>query len=114
MTTNHKRRAAFLLLDGVEQATIQYYIDRGVMPFMQSLFEEGTAQPVASRETYAAEATPTEMVTGRPAEENRYWSVVRFDPSDYSLEGVGAYRGPAWYEAEGVTPVACLNVLAKY
>ncbi len=93
-----KPRVAFLLLDGVELDSVNFFREEGLMPNTERLLSGGQFVRLDSRDNYSAEMTPTEMITGQTAEESGYWGIVGFDPKTYECDNVGAYRGPAFYD----------------
>lgn len=104
-STNTKKRVAFLLLDGAELDTFEYFRASGDMPNIDRLFKTGQFQAVKSRATYSAEATPTEMISGERAEDTKYFSMLDFDPQDYSCTNVGAHLGPGFYDRKDIRSI---------
>lgn len=75
------------------------------MPNVDRLMARGQFRDLDSRGSYAAEATPTEMLTGQTAEEISYWSLLHFDPETYRCTNLGAYRGRSFYDRPDVRSI---------
>jgi predicted AlkP superfamily phosphohydrolase/phosphomutase len=75
-------------LDAAEWWVVERFVEEGVMPNLAGILERSTFAPITGGEAYKAEGRWAEVLTGRTADENQYWSIIGFDPTDYRC----------WYE----------------
>ena len=76
-------KVAMIGLDAAEWWLVEKYINEGAMPHLDKLMSKCRFAKLKSPEAFKAEGRWTEVLTGRTAEENQYWSIVEFDPATY-------------------------------
>ena len=77
-------KVAMIRLDAAEWWLVEKYVDEGVMPHLDKLMSKSKfVRLQAGDSAFKAEGRWTEVLTGRSADENQYWSIVEFDPADY-------------------------------
>jgi len=90
-------RVAVIGLDAMEWEVARRFADEGHMPNLSRLVEEGTFARLENVVAYRSELPWTLFLTGKPPEDNKYWSTVEFDPASYEATMVGAHHAKPFY-----------------
>jgi predicted AlkP superfamily phosphohydrolase/phosphomutase len=77
-------RVMMIGLDAADWSLIETYVADGVMPNVDKLLNAGSFTKLEAERGFKAEGRWAEILTGRTAEENQYWSIVGFDPLTYT------------------------------
>lgn len=90
-------RVAVIGLDAMEWEVARRFADEGHLPKLSRLVEEGTFARLENVVAYRSELPWTLFLTGKPPENNKYWSTVEFDPASCEATIVGAHHAKPFY-----------------
>lgn len=99
--TAGSRRVIGIGLDAAEWWLVDELMRDGRMPTLTALRESGLTAQLDNVRNYRSELPWTLFWTGRSAEDNGYWSTIRFDPATYHVDEAGAFPGtPFWQDVD--------------
>jgi predicted AlkP superfamily phosphohydrolase/phosphomutase len=103
-------RFAVIVLDSAERDDVFSLAAEGVMPRLADVIARGARVALTTPVEYHSEYAATELVTGRCAASNRYWSTVIFDPRAYDCVTVGSAPRPAFWSGLAPRRVVAFDV----
>jgi predicted AlkP superfamily phosphohydrolase/phosphomutase len=101
-----KPRVAAIGIDAAEWSHVDEMIADGSLPNVEKVLGRSARATLHGDVPYRAEATWTELLTGRTPAENRYWTTALFDPATYDAWEIGAFRGSPFYARPDLQVVA--------
>ena len=85
------RTLIVLGLDSADPKLLDVWMDRGALPNIKRLREQGAYCSLRGPDLYLSEQAWTLVTTGFEATSTGYWSRWQFDPRTYELRDAGAY-----------------------
>lgn len=99
------KRVVMIGLDAADWSLIERYRGEGAMPHVDKLLSAGKFVKFEAERAFKAEGRWAEILTGRSAAENQYWSIVDFDPATYSPFYQRSCHGTYFYARPDLTSI---------
>jgi predicted AlkP superfamily phosphohydrolase/phosphomutase len=103
-------RVVAIGLDSMERDLMEPLVADGRLPHLAALRDRALRSQLQNIVAYRSELPYTQFLTGRTADSNRYWSTIRFDPSTYEAETIGALGARPFYALGEGTKVIQFDV----
>lgn len=79
-------------LDAADPKILQEWVDKGLLPNLSRLINEGSFEPLETYDWYRAETPWTTFLTGRSPQDTGYWSPIKYQPEKYNVEIIKAFN----------------------
>ncbi|MGK2955528.1 MAG: alkaline phosphatase family protein [Solirubrobacterales bacterium] len=100
-----RKRVAMIGLDAAEWWIVEKFVREGEMPNLDKLLSKGRFGLMEAPPAFKAEGRWAEVLTGRTADENQYWSIVGFDPVTYLPWYQRSNHGTYFYARPDLTSI---------
>lgn len=105
-------RVAAIAIDAAEWWYVEQLIERGLLPNLAALRDEGARARLTTTMAYRSEMVWARFLTGREPLVDKRWNVaLTFDPASYGLGTNPAMSSPPFFAFDDGTKVIALDLI---